>query len=80
MAKQYSAGTWVLDNVKPLLSHLNPDYALSSQLRVDREELSSKCVMMDHLLSQETWWAYNKKLVPGGLFNSLIGKQSFLLK
>ena len=36
--------------MKPLLSHLNPDYALSPQLRVDGGELSSKCVIVDHLL------------------------------
>ena len=36
--------------MKPLLSHLNPDYALPLQLGVDGGELSSKCVIVDHLL------------------------------
>ena len=36
--------------MKPLLSHLNPDNALSPQLRVDGGELSPKCVIVDHLL------------------------------
>ena len=36
--------------MKPLLSHLNPDYALSPQLRVDGGELSPKCMIVDHLL------------------------------
>ena len=40
--------------MEPLLSHLNPDYALSSQLRVDGGELSSKCVIVDHLLDKLT--------------------------
>ena len=43
-------GTWVSDEVKPLLSHLNPDYALTPQLRVDGGELSSKSVEVDHIL------------------------------
>ena len=38
--------------MKPLLSHLNPDYTLSPQLRVDGGELSSKCVPVDHLLDK----------------------------
>ena len=38
--------------MKPLLSHLNPDYALSPQLRVDGGELSSKCAKVDHLLDK----------------------------
>ena len=46
--------TWVSYEVKPLLSNLNPDYALSPQLRVDRGELSSKCVIMDHLLDSNS--------------------------
>ena len=41
--------TWVSDEVKPLLSHLNPDDALSPQLRVDGGELSSQRVIVDHL-------------------------------
>ena len=41
-----------MDEVKRLLSHLNPDYAFSSQLRVDGGELSSKCVIVDHLLDK----------------------------
>ena len=42
--------TCVADEVKPLLPHLNPDDPLSPQLRVDGGELSSKCVIVDHLL------------------------------
>ena len=38
--------------MQPLLSHLNPDYALSPQLRVDGGELSPKCLVVDHLLDQ----------------------------
>ena len=38
--------------MQPLLPHLNPDYALSPQLRVDGGELSSKCVLVDHLLDK----------------------------
>ena len=36
--------------MKPLLSHLNPGYPFSSQFRVDGGKLSSKCVIVDHLL------------------------------
>ena len=43
-----------MDEVKPLLSHLNPDYTLSPQLRVDGGELSPKCVIVDHLLDTIT--------------------------
>ena len=42
--------TWVSDEVKPLLSHLNPDDALLPQIRVDGGELSSKGMKVDHLL------------------------------
>ena len=38
--------------MKPLLSNLNPDYALSPQLRVDRGELSTQSVIVDHLLDK----------------------------
>ena len=40
--------------MKPLLSHLNPDYTLSPQLRVDGGELSSEFVIADHLLDYLT--------------------------
>ena len=50
MIKDYHNGC----EVKPLLSHLNPDYTLSPQLRVDGGELSSKCVIVDHLLDKIT--------------------------
>ena len=33
-----------MHEVKPFLSHLNPDYALLPQLRVDGGELSPECV------------------------------------
>ena len=36
--------------MKPLLLHLNPGDALSPQFGVDRGELSTKSVMVDHLL------------------------------
>ena len=42
--------TCVTDEVKPLLPHLNPDDALSLQLRVDGGELSSECFIVDHFL------------------------------
>ena len=47
-------GTWFSDEVKPLLSHLNPDYALLPQLRVDGGKLSSECVIVDHFLDKLT--------------------------
>ena len=46
--------TCVLDKAKPLLLHLNPDDALSPQLRVNRGELSPNCVIVDHLLDSLT--------------------------
>ena len=49
---QLHVGTCVADEVKPLLSHLNPDYTLSPQLRVDGGELSSKCVIVEHLVDK----------------------------
>ena len=38
--------------MKSLLSHLNPDYALSPQLRMDGGELSPNCEIVDHLLNK----------------------------
>ena len=38
--------------MKPLLSHLNPDDALSPQFRVDGGELSSQLVKVDHRLDE----------------------------
>ena len=38
------------DKVKSLLSHVHPDNALSSQLRVNRGELSPKSFIVDHIL------------------------------
>ena len=46
--------TWIPNKAKPLLLHLNPDDALSPQLRVDGGELSPNCVMVDHLLDSLT--------------------------
>ena len=42
--------TCVPDEVKPLLPHLNPDDALSLQLRMNGGELSLKSLIVDHLL------------------------------
>ena len=42
--------THVPDEVKSLLSHVHPDNALSSQLRVNRGELSPKSFKVDHIL------------------------------
>ena len=36
--------------MKPLLPHLNPDDALSLQLRVDGGELSPESAIVDHIL------------------------------
>ena len=36
--------------MKPLLPHLDPDDALSLQLRVDGGELSSESAIVDHIL------------------------------
>ena len=49
-----NVATCVLDKAKPLLLHLNPDDALSPQLRVNRGELSPNCVIVDHLLDSLT--------------------------
>lgn len=42
--------TFVTKELKPLLPHLNPGDALSPQLRVDRGELTTKSVIVDHFL------------------------------
>ena len=51
--------TCVPDEVKPLLPHLNPDDALSLQLKVDGGELSSKCVIVDHFLDKASKFSIN---------------------
>ena len=50
--QQKLQGTWVWDEVQPLLSHLHLDYTLSPQLRVDGGEFPPHCVIVDHILDK----------------------------
>ena len=45
--------------MKPLLPHLNPDDALSPQLRVDGGELSPESVIVDHFLDKASKFSIN---------------------
>ena len=48
-----------MDEVKPLLPHLNPDDALSPQLRVDGGELSPESAIVDHFLDKASKFSTN---------------------
>ena len=45
--------------MKPLLPHLNPDDALSLQLRVDGGEFSPESVIVDHFLDEASKFSNN---------------------
>ena len=51
--------TCVTDEVEPLLPHLNPDDALSPQLRVDGGELSPESFEVDHFLDKASKFSIN---------------------
>ena len=63
--------TCVTDEVKPLLPHLNPDDALSPQLRVDGGELSSESVIVDHFLDKASKFSINHTCIHQDSFDSI---------
>ena len=64
--------TCVPDKVKPLLPHLNPDDALSLQLRVDGGELSSESVIVDHFLDKASKFSINHICIHQDIIDSIL--------
>ena len=60
-----------MDEVKPLLSHLNPDYALSPQLRVDGGELSPESFPVDHFLDKASKSTINHTSIQQDMIDSI---------
>ena len=63
--------TCVPDEVKPLLPHLNPDDALSLQLRVDGGELSSESVIVGHFLDKASKFSINNISIREDMIDSI---------
>ena len=60
-----------MDEVKPLLPHLNPDDALSPQLRVDGGELSSESFPVDHFLDKASKFSINNISIREDMIDSI---------
>ena len=63
--------TCVPDDVKPLLPHLNPDDALSPQLRVDGGELSPESFEVDHFLDKASKSTINHISIQQDMIDSI---------
>ena len=63
--------TCITDEVKPLLPHLNPDDALSLQLRVDGGELSSESVIVGHFLDKASKFSINHISIQQDMIDSI---------